>query len=61
MPAVRSPLGKLGRHMQLGQTACKEAGFVPSSIEVILLDELRLFGLFGMQGQRYGTMLGRCD
>jgi len=26
-------------------------------IDDILLKELRLFGAFGMQGQRYGTML----
>jgi D-arabinose 1-dehydrogenase-like Zn-dependent alcohol dehydrogenase len=28
---------------------------------VILLNELKLFGAFGMQGQRYGTMLAMCE
>jgi D-arabinose 1-dehydrogenase-like Zn-dependent alcohol dehydrogenase len=54
-------LRKLGRHIQLGHTTRKEAGYVPLPIDVILLNELRLFGTFGMQGQRYGTMLGMCE
>ena len=49
-------LRKLGRHIQLGHTTRKEAGYVPLPSDVILLNELRLFGAFGMQGQRYGTM-----
>jgi threonine dehydrogenase-like Zn-dependent dehydrogenase len=53
-------LRKLGRHIQLGHTTRKEAGYVPLPIDVILLNELRLFGTFGMQGQRYGTMLAMC-
>jgi D-arabinose 1-dehydrogenase-like Zn-dependent alcohol dehydrogenase len=53
-------LRKLGRHVQLGHTTRKEAGYVPLPIDVILLNELRLFGTFGMQGQRYGTMLAMC-
>jgi D-arabinose 1-dehydrogenase-like Zn-dependent alcohol dehydrogenase len=54
-------LRKLGRHVQLGHTTRKEAGYVPLPIDVILLNELRLFGAFGMQGQRYGTMLAMCE
>jgi D-arabinose 1-dehydrogenase-like Zn-dependent alcohol dehydrogenase len=54
-------LRKLGRHVQLGHTTRKEAGYVPLPIDVILLKELRLFGTFGMQGQRYGTMLAMCE
>jgi D-arabinose 1-dehydrogenase-like Zn-dependent alcohol dehydrogenase len=54
-------LRKLGRHIQLGHTTRKEAGYVPLPIDVILLNELRLFGAFGMQGQRYGTMLAMCE
>jgi D-arabinose 1-dehydrogenase-like Zn-dependent alcohol dehydrogenase len=54
-------LRKLGRHVQLGHTTRKEAGFVPLPIDVILLNELRLFGTFGMQGQRYGTLLAMCE
>lgn len=53
-------LRKLGRHVQLGHTTRKEAGYVALPIDVILLNELRLFGAFGMQGQRYGTMLAMC-
>jgi D-arabinose 1-dehydrogenase-like Zn-dependent alcohol dehydrogenase len=54
-------LRKRGRHVQLGHTTRKEAGYVPLPIDVILLNELRLFGAFGMQGQRYGTMLAMCE
>lgn len=54
-------LRKLGRHVQLGHTTRKEAGYVPLPIDVILLNELKLFGAFGMQGQRFGTMLTMCE
>jgi D-arabinose 1-dehydrogenase-like Zn-dependent alcohol dehydrogenase len=54
-------LRKLGRHVQLGHTTRKEAGYVPLPIDVILLNELQLFGAFGMQGQRFGTMLAMCE
>ena len=54
-------LRKLGRHLQLGHTTRKEAGYVALPIDVILLNELRLYGAFGMQGQRYGTMLAMCE
>ena len=54
-------LRKLGRHIQLGHTTRKEEGYVPLPIDVILLNELRLFGSFGMQGQRFGTMLSMCE
>jgi len=54
-------LRKLGRHVQLGHTTRKEAGYVPLPIDVILLNELRLYGTFGMQGQRFGTMLAMCE
>ena len=54
-------LRKLGRHIQLGHTTRKEAGYIPLPIDVILLNELRLFGTFGMQGQRYRTMLAMCE
>jgi D-arabinose 1-dehydrogenase-like Zn-dependent alcohol dehydrogenase len=54
-------LRKLGHHVQLGHTTRKEAGYVPLPIDVILLNELRLYGAFGMQGQRYGTMLAMCE
>jgi D-arabinose 1-dehydrogenase-like Zn-dependent alcohol dehydrogenase len=54
-------LRKLGRHVQLGHTTRKEAGYVPLPIDIILLNELRLYGTFGMQGQRFGTMLAMCE
>jgi D-arabinose 1-dehydrogenase-like Zn-dependent alcohol dehydrogenase len=54
-------LRKLGRHVQLGHTTRKEAGYVPLPIDVILLNELRLYGAFGMQGQRFGPMLAMCE
>jgi D-arabinose 1-dehydrogenase-like Zn-dependent alcohol dehydrogenase len=54
-------LRKLGRHVQVGHTTRKEAGYVPLPIDFILLNELRLYGTFGMQGQRFGTMLAMCE
>jgi D-arabinose 1-dehydrogenase-like Zn-dependent alcohol dehydrogenase len=54
-------LRKLGRHIQLGHTTNKEAGNVPLPIDFILLNELRLYGTFGMQGQRFGAMLSMCE
>jgi D-arabinose 1-dehydrogenase-like Zn-dependent alcohol dehydrogenase len=54
-------LRKLGRHVQLGHTTRNEAGYVPLPIDVILLNELKLFGAFGMAGQRYDTMLAMCE
>jgi len=54
-------LRKRGRHLQIGHTTRVEAGYVPLPIDVILLNELKLFGAFGMQGQRYGTMLAMCE
>ncbi|HVW77531.1 MAG TPA: alcohol dehydrogenase catalytic domain-containing protein [Alloacidobacterium sp.] len=54
-------LRKQGRHVQLGHTTSVEAGYVGLPIDVILLNELRLYGAFGMQGQRYGTMLAMCE
>jgi threonine dehydrogenase-like Zn-dependent dehydrogenase len=54
-------LRKLGRHVQLGHTTRMEKGYVALPIDVILLNELRLYGTFGMQGQRFGTMLAMCE
>jgi D-arabinose 1-dehydrogenase-like Zn-dependent alcohol dehydrogenase len=54
-------LRKLGRHVQLGHTTSIEKGYVGLPIDVILLHELRLYGTFGMQGQRFGTMLSMCE
>lgn len=54
-------LRKRGRHVQLGHTTRKEAGYVSLPIDIILLNELKIFGAFGMQGQRFGTMLAMCE
>ncbi|SRR6266567_565663 len=54
-------LRKLGRHVQLGHTTRHEAGYVPLPIDIILLKELSLYGTFGMQGQRFGTLLAMCE
>lgn len=54
-------LRKLGRHVQLGHTTRKEAGYVQLPIDVILLNELKLFGAFGLPGQRFGKMLALCE
>jgi D-arabinose 1-dehydrogenase-like Zn-dependent alcohol dehydrogenase len=54
-------LRKLGRHVQLGHTTRQEAGYVPLPIDIILLNELRLYGTFGMQAQRFATMLAMCQ
>jgi hypothetical protein len=40
-------------------TTSKEAGYVPLPIDVIRLNELRLYGTFGMQGQRFARC-SRC-
>jgi D-arabinose 1-dehydrogenase-like Zn-dependent alcohol dehydrogenase len=54
-------LCKRGRHVQIGHTTRVEAGYVLLPIDVILLNELRLFGAFGLQGRRYGAMLAMCE
>lgn len=54
-------LRKRGRHVQIGHTTRVEAGYVPLPIDVILLNELQLFGAFGLQGHRYGAMLAMCE
>lgn len=54
-------LRKRGRHVQIGHTTRVEAGYVPLPIDVILLNELQLSGAFGLQGQRFGTMLAMCE
>lgn len=50
-------LRKRGRHLQLGHTTRVEKGEIALPIDVMLLNELQLVGAFGMQGQRFGTML----
>jgi D-arabinose 1-dehydrogenase-like Zn-dependent alcohol dehydrogenase len=54
-------LRKRGRHVQIGHTTRVEAGYVPLPIDMILLNELQLYGSFGLQGHRYVTMLAVCE
>jgi D-arabinose 1-dehydrogenase-like Zn-dependent alcohol dehydrogenase len=54
-------LRKLGRHVQLGHMTRKEKGFISLPMDRVLLRELKLYGAFGMQGQRFGTMLAMCE
>ncbi|MBB2180430.1 zinc-binding dehydrogenase [Gluconacetobacter tumulicola] len=54
-------LRKRGRHVQIGHTTRVEAGYVRLPIDIILLNELRLFGAFGLQAHRYDTMLAMCE
>ena len=54
-------LRKLGRHVQFGHTTGVEAGDVPLPIDVILLNELKLYGVFGMAANGFGRMLAMCE
>ena len=44
-----------------GTPRARRRAIVPFPIDIILLNELRLYGTFGMQGQRFGTMLAMCE
>ncbi|MFD9066266.1 alcohol dehydrogenase catalytic domain-containing protein [Kitasatospora purpeofusca] len=46
-----------GRHLQLGHTTAAEQGDVALPIDVMMVKELEFVSAFGMQGQRFGTML----
>ncbi|MFG3530108.1 alcohol dehydrogenase catalytic domain-containing protein [Streptomyces sp. NPDC047917] len=46
-----------GRHLQLGHTTAAEKGDVALPIDVMMVKELEFLSAFGMQGQRFGTML----
>ncbi|MFE7113420.1 alcohol dehydrogenase catalytic domain-containing protein [Streptomyces sp. NPDC057575] len=46
-----------GRHLQLGHTTAAEKGDVALPIDVMMVKELEILSAFGMQGQRFGTML----
>ncbi|MFD7585674.1 alcohol dehydrogenase catalytic domain-containing protein [Kitasatospora sp. NPDC059811] len=55
-----------GRHLQLGHTTAAEQGDVALPVDVMMVKELEFLSAFGMQGQRFGTMLnmiaaGRLD
>ncbi|MED7947876.1 alcohol dehydrogenase catalytic domain-containing protein [Streptomyces sp. BE303] len=46
-----------GRHLQLGHTTAAEQGDVALPVDVMMVKELEFVSAFGMQGQRFGTML----
>ncbi|MFJ4191359.1 alcohol dehydrogenase catalytic domain-containing protein [Kitasatospora sp. NPDC089509] len=50
-----------GRHLQLGHTTGAEKGNVPLPIDVMLVKELEFRSAFGMQAQRFGTMLAMIE
>jgi D-arabinose 1-dehydrogenase-like Zn-dependent alcohol dehydrogenase len=53
-------LRKRGRHVQIGHTTTKEGGYVPFPVDIVLLNELRMLGAFGLQGHRYDAVLAMC-
>ncbi|MEV7600521.1 alcohol dehydrogenase catalytic domain-containing protein [Kitasatospora sp. NPDC089797] len=58
--SVRS-LRTRGRHLQLGHTTGAEQGDVPLPVDVMLVKELEFRSAFGMQAQRFGTMLAMIE
>jgi D-arabinose 1-dehydrogenase-like Zn-dependent alcohol dehydrogenase len=51
-------LRKQGRHVQIGVTTQREAGYISVPIDVIVYKELQLIGSLGMQTHRFGSVLG---
>jgi propanol-preferring alcohol dehydrogenase len=50
-------LRKLGRHLQIGLTTKKEAGYVSVPIDTIVRKELKLIGSVGMASHRFTSMI----
>ncbi|MFI6866104.1 alcohol dehydrogenase catalytic domain-containing protein [Nocardia sp. NPDC050406] len=50
-----------GRHLQLGHTTAAERGEIALPIDVMMIKELEFLSAFGMQGQRFGTMLAMIE
>lgn len=50
-------LRKGGRHLQLGVTTKKEAGFISVPIDQMVMRELQIVGSLGMPAHRYDTMI----
>ncbi|WUH98983.1 alcohol dehydrogenase catalytic domain-containing protein [Spirillospora sp. NBC_00431] len=50
-----------GRHLQLGHTTRTERGEVALPIDVMMVRELEFLSAFGMQGQRFGTLLNMIE
>jgi D-arabinose 1-dehydrogenase-like Zn-dependent alcohol dehydrogenase len=56
VPGILS-LRKTGRHLQIGITTHKEAGFIAVPIDVMVYKELQLVGSLGMATHRFASML----
>nr|WP_245562774.1 zinc-binding dehydrogenase [Nocardia araoensis] len=54
-------LGIRGRHLQLGHTTQAERGEVALPIDIMMIKELEFSSAFGMQAQRFGTMLNMIE
>lgn len=50
-------LRKQGRHLQIGLTTKKEAGFVSVPIDLMIYKELSIVGTLGMAPHRYASMI----
>lgn len=50
-------LRKAGRHLQIGMTTKKEAGYIAVPIDIIVYKELKLLGALGMPAHRATAML----
>jgi D-arabinose 1-dehydrogenase-like Zn-dependent alcohol dehydrogenase len=50
-------LRKRGRHVQIGITSQKEAGYISVPIDIIVYKELQLIGSLGMATHRFDSML----
>jgi D-arabinose 1-dehydrogenase-like Zn-dependent alcohol dehydrogenase len=56
VPGILS-LRKQGRHLQIGITQAKDAGYLGVPIDVIVYKELQLIGTLGMPTHRFDTLL----
>lgn len=54
--AIKS-LRKRGRHLQIGLTTKKEAGYINIPIDLIVYKELQLIGSLGMAAHRFAQMI----
>lgn len=50
-----------GRHVQTGHTTAAEQGVVALPIDIMMVKELEFLSAFGMQGQRFGTLLSMIE
>ncbi|MCP2170379.1 alcohol dehydrogenase catalytic domain-containing protein [Goodfellowiella coeruleoviolacea] len=50
-----------GRHVQTGHTTKAEDGVIGLPIDVMMVKELEFLSAFGMQGQRFDTLLGMIE